>query len=167
MDDNAPELELVPTLTSREKGRFVNFYCKRIRPHTNKEKEGVMKLIDNALRKGMTPEQIQIALENYEQSVQGLDVRLRKHIRSFFSADSLRMLAETAGAAVTEKGWVPSAGRRTRYSRQTRFATMTATMPTLASCSQCRRAHRQDSKRRAADHASLPNLGTAARTAVR
>jgi hypothetical protein len=104
MDDNAPELELVPTLTSREKGRFVNFYCKRIRPHTNKEKEGVMKLIDNARRKGMTPEQIQIALENYEQSVQGLDVRLRKHIRSFFSADSLRIWQKPLELPSQKKG---------------------------------------------------------------
>ena len=90
MDDNAPELELIPTLTYREKGRFINFYCKRIRPHVAKEREGVMKIIDSALRRGITPEQIQIALENYEQSVQGLDVRLRKHIRTFFSADYIR-----------------------------------------------------------------------------
>ena len=83
--------ELPLSLTSREKGRFVNFYCKRIRQHAPHERQGIMRIIDSTLRKGVTPEQIQIALENYEQSVQGLDVRLRKHIRSFFTAENIRL----------------------------------------------------------------------------
>jgi hypothetical protein len=84
------ELALVPTLTQREKGRFVNFYCQRIRKHSKQECVGIMRIIDATLRKGVTPEQIQVALEHYEKWSRGRDQRFLKHIRSFFTAENIR-----------------------------------------------------------------------------
>ena len=85
------DIQLVPTLTNREKGRFVNFYCQRIREHSPNERAGIMRIIDNTLKKGVTPEQIQIALEHNEKYAQGKDPRFVKHIRSFFTAEHIRM----------------------------------------------------------------------------
>lgn len=95
----APEPKEEPvTLTTREISRFVTFFKTEVRLHTVQETSGVFNNIKRLLagneKKGqrpLLPQEIADALKNYANDpfVQSCDQRTRKHIRSFFTYETI------------------------------------------------------------------------------
>lgn len=78
--------------TTRDLWRFVNYYCTRIRAFPNTETGGVIRNIQRMLAKGISLEEIAIALRNYEEDDwrKKNDPRYSMHIRSFFKAETIK-----------------------------------------------------------------------------
>ena len=82
---------LVPEVSTRELSRICTFYYKKVRPHSPQESRGIFQQLQRLLKKGITPEMLQIAVENYANDpwVKSIDPRTRKNIRSFFAYENV------------------------------------------------------------------------------
>lgn len=77
-----------PAITNREAGKLIGYYTKHIRQHTKQDMLGVVKQIMALVTKhGLTIPQFVTALENYRDAQ--IDPKYRKHVRSFFTKDSI------------------------------------------------------------------------------
>ena len=97
-EPETPKAEDPVVLTTREISRFVSFYSKNVRLHSVQETKGVFTAIKRLLagnaKKGqrpLLPQEIADALKNYSNDpfTQRLDQRQRKHMRSFFTYETV------------------------------------------------------------------------------
>lgn len=88
-----PVLESVEPVSQRALGKLVSVYCKRIRYHSKTEMLGIVQQLRRLTTKGVTLHELQTALENYQEHVtrENVDPRLRRNIRSFFTAENIRL----------------------------------------------------------------------------
>jgi hypothetical protein len=79
--------------SSRNLSKYVTFYVQNIRDVPKVETVGVIRSIQRLLEKGaVTHEEIAVALRNYRDDPfrREADPRMVKHIRSFFTADTIK-----------------------------------------------------------------------------
>jgi hypothetical protein len=93
-----PEEPAAVALSTREISRYVTYYKKNVRPHSLSETKGIFGAIKRLLagsvkhgRRALEPQEIADALKNYANDpyVKSVDHRLRKHIRSFFTYETV------------------------------------------------------------------------------
>jgi hypothetical protein len=87
-DTNEP---YVPT--TREISKLVTFYLKNVRAHDKSEMVGIIRQIQLMVKKGITMEDISLAMQNYasDDFTKNNHPALRHHIRKFMMPEKIRM----------------------------------------------------------------------------
>lgn len=85
------EIDINVVAPTRALAKIANKYYKAVRPHAAKDKVGVIRQMQRLVLKGVTPEMLETAIDNYVKSLveENTDPRFRKRIRSFLEINNV------------------------------------------------------------------------------